>query len=96
MGLLKQAINIKEFNDWKVYLDDQMNKPSRSDYYMAQVAMEVRRTIAVKRNSLRLEQFLEPVKFVRGGKREKVLSVEESTMRAKAFFGALVGTTPRK
>lgn len=75
---------------WQVYLDEQMNTPSRSDYYRAQVACIVANSVGSK---LTLKDFLHPVKFSR--KVEQKMTVEQRTQTAKNFFAALVGTGPK-
>lgn len=81
---------VSEFLMWQVYLDEQMNTPGKSEYYLAQIALEVRRLFSKKR--WKLSDFLNPVKFTRKVLgREKEMSVEQRTVVAKNFFAALTG-----
>lgn len=68
-----------------------MNKPSRSDYYLMQIAlqvvMEVRSLFSKKKLKLKLKQFL--IKFTFGGKAE--LSREQKIRMSKAGWLAGLG-----
>jgi len=40
------------------YLDEQWNEPKLSDFYLMQIACEVRRVLARNRNAIQLKHFL--------------------------------------
>lgn len=83
---------IEEFMDWQEYLDQEMDKPKRSDYMLAQIAAEVRRGLVKDPKKVSLKDFLHPVKFVRHiVKKEKPVSAKTQTQITKQFFGALCG-----
>lgn len=39
----RQKHTYREYNVWMTYLDSEWNKPNRSDYYLMQIALEIRR-----------------------------------------------------
>jgi len=82
--------------DWQSFLDTDMNTPSRSDYYLAQIALEVRRAFSTHPARWQLKHFLHPVRFVRKLMTEKPLSIKERTVRAKSFFAALVAASRKE
>lgn len=70
------------------YLDMEKNFFHREDYYMAQIAQEVRRSFVRNPERIRLEPFL--IKFER---KERPKSTIESS---KAFWKALIGVRGKK
>lgn len=42
---------------WIEYLDVQWDEPTRSDFYLMQIACEVRRVLAKDRNAIQLKHF---------------------------------------
>jgi len=79
-------ITSSEFMDWIAYLDDDANRFHREDYFLAQIAAEIRRSFVKDPMSVKLSPFL--LKFGKKEERKK-LSIAESTKRAKAFFGGM-------
>lgn len=47
-----------EFLDWLEYLRQDINVHRREDYYLANIAKEIRRTITKDRQNIKLEPFL--------------------------------------
>ena len=47
----------RQFMAWQVWLSWQHNRPDRTDYYLMQIACEVRRIWAAKPDKVRLDQF---------------------------------------
>lgn len=76
------------------YLNEEMNTAGKMEYYLAQIAAEVRRTIAKEPKSVSLKDFLHPVKFIRQ-KLEKKNDINEIN-RVKNFWFAATGFTGKK
>jgi hypothetical protein len=90
---VKRETTIREYYLWLEYLEWDINAFHREDYYLAQIATEVRRTIT-KRSHMRS---LDPKKFLIKFKLTKGPdSVEESSKKkgaaARGFFSRLLGT----
>lgn len=79
---------------WEEYLFREKNKVTRTDYFMAQIALEIRRGNFASKKRLSLKDFLKPVEFVRSGNVSKPRNIAEETRQAKIFFGTLVGVSP--
>jgi hypothetical protein len=79
---------MEEFTGWQVYLDEDMNTPGKTEYYLAQIAQCVCSLMSKKK--LRLRDFLHPVRFIRK-RREEEQADEEQLNKTKAWFGAMVG-----
>jgi len=47
-----------EFVAWCEYFEDEWNKPDRADYYLAQIACEIRRSQAKHPGSIKLKDFI--------------------------------------
>lgn len=58
-------ISHRQFCTWIVWLDEQMNEPDRHDWYLMQVATEVKRVLAKDPNKIPMEsaklKFAKPV-----------------------------------
>lgn len=50
---------------WQEWRRRQWNRPSRSDHYLMQIAMQVRRVLAKHPKKIKLEHFKVPFKFKR-------------------------------
>lgn len=80
-----------EFVEWHRFLRDEWQVPKREDYYLAQIAAEVRRTIARTPGNVKSDDFLLKFKFP---SKERVLTEAEKEQRmhaSKARWLALVG-----
>ena len=89
----KQEVPSSEFVDWIVYLDQEHQKVKIEHHYLASIAAEVRRSYAAKPKNVNREDFL----FKYAEKEEPVqLSIEESSKRQKAFWGASFGMPKEK
>ena len=64
----------------------------KEDYYFAQIAAEIRRSMVKNPERVKIESFL--MKFVKKV-RPKKLSIKERTKQAKAFFGVIL-KNPKK
>lgn len=64
-----------EFLDWQEYLQKDLDSPARSDYYLAQVAAEVRRMNCAKPRAVKLDDFL--LKFQKQHLRNKLTTKKQ-------------------
>lgn len=89
-------ITSTEFVNWIAYLDDEEeNRFHREDYYLAQIAAEIRRSYVKDPRSVKIESFL--MKFERKVKPKKSkMTMKERTKKAKAYWSALMGVPKRK
>lgn len=78
-----------EFSDWQTYFQEDLNYPAKGDYYLAQIAAEIRRWMSKTPETVRVEHFL--LKFNTGAKRKMTAQevkdrVESSKARWRAFL----------
>ena len=87
---VKNETTSTEFIMWQEYLGKEFMVARREDYYLAQIAAEIRRTISKYPKKIKLQDFL--LKF-KNKKRDKMseLDLKEKTRRSKSFWKALVG-----
>jgi len=85
-----------EFVDWIVYLEDEeTNRVHREDYYLANIAAEIRRSYVKDPAKVRLESFL--MKFTKKDESEKPkMTKKERTKRAKTFWMTLLKFPKKK
>jgi len=78
---------------WTEFLAQEFNHPDRHDYYLAQVAAEVRRgSMNCKHpNKVRLKDML--LKFE--NKEKKTETLKEADARAKKFWLSFIGHKPK-
>jgi len=89
-------ITSTEFIDWITYLDDEEgNRIRKEDYYLANIAAEVRRSYVKNPAKVKLESFLMKFKGKDVSKRPK-MTRKERTKRAKSFWGTLLKSPVRK
>jgi len=55
---LKERITYSEFVDWITFLKREEGQAKRQDYYMAQIAMEVRRSYVKNPKTVKLKDFI--------------------------------------
>lgn len=68
---------------WQIWLDLQWDRPTLSDYYLMQIAAEVKRVLSKSPNKIKLKDFL--LKF--GNQREKVQETpEQAAAKSKAAW----------
>ncbi len=80
--------------EWRDYIRQDSLRHHRQDYYLAQIALEVRRVLKKNPNALKIDHFL--LKFVLGetGTEKKAITEEDFERRvesSKAFWGAVAG-----
>ena len=72
----------REFVSWTVFLNREAKEPRREDYYLAQIAAEVRRSRVKNPRSVRVEQLLLRFTTSPGPPPD----AETRTRRSKAFW----------
>lgn len=84
-----------DFVMWMEYLEMEVNAFHREDYYLAQIAAEMRRSFVKNPKKVKLDDFL--LKFKNKVIR-KGMTKEERTKIAKSFWGALTSLSfaPKK
>lgn len=90
---LRARITWTEFLGWLVYLDQAETRRTKQDYYLAQIAAEVRRGLVKKPNTVKLDSFLFEVP------KDKEMTEPSNKQRVqaskRAWLGAL-GMTAKK
>lgn len=78
-----------EFNMWMIYLEEEINGFHREDYYLAQIAAEIRKGQVKNPKKVKVKDMI--LQFSIGRKQKKTpMDKEESINRSKAFwFGGL-------
>ena len=80
----------REYLTWIAWLDEQWGKPSRSDNYLMQIAVEVQRVLSKSPNSIQLKhkllRFVEPVLTT--------MAPEAQVAASKAKWFAVTGKHP--
>lgn len=85
----QHEITSSEFLDWIVYLDEDINGFHRGDYFLAQIAQEIRRSFVSEPDTVKLEPFL--IKFeTKKKEKKKKLTKEEATRRMKSYWGTIL------
>ena len=79
-----------QFLDWLEYLRQDVNAFHREDWFSAQIAQEIRRTISKEPKSVKIDSFLQ--KFEIKKKKPKI-SRKERAMRFKKNLLARFGVT---
>ena len=80
-----------EFTMWMIHLDKEMNRHDKIDYYLAQIATEVRRGNVKDPKKLKLNDAL--IQFEKAGKKKK--NKNTPSIGAKAFFFGMLGMNPK-
>lgn len=77
-----ERITHREYRLWLIHFRKELDQPSRTDYYLMQIAREVRRVLSKKPNKIQLKDFLIPF----GKPPRKQLTKEEKTAESKGFW----------
>ena len=85
----KAVIPSMEFTQWMLYLEMEEERHTKQDYYLAQIAAEVRRPNIKNPSKLQVEDML--LKFEKRDRMKKEVSVETMTANHKQFWMASVG-----
>lgn len=87
----QRRITPREFRLWQGWFRYQWNHPTLTDYYLAQVSMQLQAIayILLKRNKrVRFEDFLLKFDWTKG---QETMSVEQATTFAKAKWFGVTG-----
>lgn len=81
-----------EFIEWMAFLDLERNQTNKEDYYLAQVAAEVRRSFVKSPQSVHVKDFiLSFTRAERSSPGEGPPAMEDSTQRSKNYWSAVLG-----
>jgi len=89
---VQQKTTSTEFIEWKKYLKEEPNDFHREDYYLAQIAAEIRRGNIKNPRSLKLTDMLIP--FVDKSS-DAIQNKQRKESGARQFFGVLLGFSKR-
>jgi hypothetical protein len=81
-----------EFIEWMAFLDLERNQTSKEDYYLAQVAAEVRRSFVKSPQSVHVKDFI--LSFTRAERSSPgggSPAMEDPTQRSKNYWSAVLG-----
>jgi hypothetical protein len=81
-----------EFIEWMAFLDLERNQTSKEDYYLAQVAAEVRRSFVKSPQSVHVKDFI--LSFTRAERSSLgggSPAMEDPTQRSKNYWSAVLG-----
>jgi len=81
----------REYLLWTSWLDAEWEKPSRSDNYLMQIAMEVARVLSKKPKLFRLEQF--KLTWQKEKPKQSKLTKKEAAKISKARWFGMTGIT---
>jgi len=90
-----QETTHREFLAWIEWLDEEDNRPSRTDNYLMQIAAEVRRSFVKRPAAVKFTDFL--LKFTRKKKkpskaeREKIWKMQKAHLLAAVGYGGKDG-----
>ena len=88
----QNEITSSEFVDWMVYFDEDLNRFHREDYFLAQIAQEIRRVLSKKPDKIKLDSFLLKFEYAK----EKVpMSRKERMEMSKGFWFGMAGFDPK-
>lgn len=81
-----------EFIEWMAYLDLEMHQTKKEDYYLAQVAAEVRRSFVKSPQSVHVKDFI--LSFTRAERSSLgggSPAMEDPIQRSKNYWSAVLG-----
>lgn len=86
----QQETTSSEFVKWMAYLERDANAFHRQDYYLAQIALEVRRIFAKHPNKMNLDDFI--LKFEQERKKieKQTSNVEERSAKMLNYWKSVV------
>ena len=88
----------RDFADWKRYRIIEMNTPDRVDYYLMNIAAEIRRVNIANPRNVKLADFVLPFTedAPKGKKPPTKKEIEARTEKSKSAWFALAGVKPPK
>jgi len=90
---IKQRISSSEFTRWQVYIEKEANEFHRQDYFLAQIATEVRRSYVKNPRAVKLKQMLLEFTEPRFKTKKKIVPTMEES---KSFWFAAVGLSRKE
>jgi hypothetical protein len=88
------AMTHREFLTWQAWFAEQWSVPSREDYYLAQIACEVRRVLSRKPGKVLLKDFV--LQFGEGKAKPPPMTREQAAEAAKARWAGFMTKTVKK
>lgn len=82
-------ITHRQFQAWRAYQMDSLNKPVRGDYYLMQVACEVRRVLSKSPGNIQMDNFR--LKFVEKSDQKTPAEANRIAAMAKSIWSRRVG-----
>jgi hypothetical protein len=86
---LQRETTSNEFVEWMQFLEQDWDIPTRQDYFLAQIAAEMRRSIAREPKAVKLEHFM--LKFATPAKRAAREAEQQHGNNSKAHWLAFFG-----
>ena len=86
---LTKGMSHREYLTRMAWLEENLNDPERSDFYLMQIAQEVRRVLSKKPNKIKLKDFR--IKFT-----PKVENVTSAMQKSKQVWMAALASLSRK
>ena len=62
----------RQYEAWQIWLGEEWNRPSRTDVYLMQIALEVRRVLSSKPGEMKLQDMTIPFKIVKPKTKEQL------------------------
>jgi len=96
-GPLHEVIGKWSHREYRLRLEwlaAQNNEPSRSDFYLMQIAAEVRRVLHKTPNSVKTDDF--QLKFSAVEESITETNAKQRANKSKSFFGSLISMATRK
>jgi len=87
VGDLKERITYREFLEWLAFLGKEEERQTKQDYYLAQIAAEIRRGIVKVPKSVKVKDFLIEVQVT---PKEK-----EKMKKSKSFWLGIAKVKPK-
>jgi hypothetical protein len=92
---LQDQITYSEFLEWREYLRIKSRRDEKEHYYLAQIAAEVRRTIAKNPKSIKLKEFLFRSESIEDVNQKSEAYKAHRTAMSKGAWFAAIGFQPK-
>lgn len=79
----------REYRTWTAWLQKQWNEPDRSDYYLMQIAREIRYVLSKKKMPKTLEMFKLPFGWTKKAKAKPMTEKQKVSQAKSRWFGML-------
>jgi hypothetical protein len=87
----QSEITSSEFPEWIAFLNQEETKRTKQDFYLASIAAEVRKGNVKHPKKVKISDL-----FIRYAKKKVKMTIKQKSDEAKAFFGALLGSSKKK